>query len=121
VFAGGLALTIGAVTDGAARVMASVGADEGHPQVVRAANDLLWESSALAIPGLLALGISAAVASFAAHAMPWWLGAFSVVIALSALAPWMGVGGFVFWVLAVSVTELVRAVRAPTPIGVATA
>lgn len=111
VFAGGLAFTTAALVDTAARITASVGADEGHVSVVRAANDLIWESAWLASPGLLALGASAAVVSFAARALPLWLGAFAVLLALTALVPWMGVGGFVFWVLGAAIAELVRGVR----------
>ena len=66
----------------------------------------VWNSSLLLSPGLLAVGIAAAAASFTSGAIPKWLGVFAVVVALGALAPWIGIVIFVAWVLAVSIAEL---------------
>ena len=62
----------------------------------------------------MAVGIAAAAASFINRTLPLWLGAFAVVVALGALAPWLGVFVFVAWVLATSVVELIRAFRPST-------
>ena len=73
--------------------------------------DDFWEGTFLFSPGLLAVGIAAAAASFAYRTLPIWLGVFAVVVALGALAPWIGIVIFVLWVLATSIVEIIRALR----------
>ena len=88
-----------------------VAGEHGHAEVAQGALDFFWESTFLFSPGLLAVGIAAAAASFAYRAVPVWLGVFAVVVALGALAPWVGIFIFVLWVLATSIVEIIRTLR----------
>ena len=56
-------------------------------------------------------GITAAVASFTYRILPVWLGVLAVLVALGALAPWIGIAIFGVWVLAASIVELISASR----------
>jgi hypothetical protein len=94
-----------------AQLAGGVAGAYGHAEVAQGAVDLLWEGSYLFTPGLVAVGISAAAASFTHKVVPIWLGAFAVVVALGSLAPWMGILVFVAWVLATSIVESIRAIR----------
>lgn len=113
---GGLALATGWTVILGVQSMGRVAGANGHPEVAQAAIDFLWEGSYMFIPGLLAAGIAAAVGSLAYRALPKWLGAFALLVALGALLPYLGVLVFVGWVLAASLSELVRpSVRTSQP------
>ncbi len=71
----------------------------------------MWDGTLLISPGLLAVGISAAVASFTYRILPVGLGVLAVLVALGALAPWIGIVIFGVWVLAASIVELISASR----------
>ncbi len=81
----------------------------GHTEVAQGVVDFLWNSSLIFAPGLLAVGLAAAVASFGYGALPKWLGAFAALVALGALAPWIGILIFVAWVLAASISGIIQA------------
>jgi hypothetical protein len=98
----------------------AVAAENGHSEVAQGAIDFLWESVYLFTPGLFAVGVAAGAVSFADRILPIWLGVFAVVVALGALAPWMGIFVFIAWVLATSIVELIRAFR-PSPVAEDTA
>jgi hypothetical protein len=91
-----------------------VAGEWGHAEVAQGALDFMWEGVYLFTPGLLAVGIAAAAVSFAHRTLPIWLGVLAVVVALGALAPWIGIFVFVAWVLATSIAEGIRALR-PAP------
>lgn len=97
------------------QVAGGVAGEAGHAEVAQGAIDFLWNGSLLFSPGLLAAGLAAAATSFVSRAIPIWLGVFAVVVALGALAPWIGILVFVAWVLAASIVELVRAFRRAIP------
>lgn len=112
--AGGIVVVAAwAVTTGV-QLAGGVAGQSGHAEVAQGAIDFLWNSSLLFSPGLLAVGVAAAAASFVSGAIPKWLGVFAVVVALGALAPWIGVVVFVAWVLAASIAELIP-VRPDSP------
>ena len=83
----------------------------GHTEVAQGVVDVLWNASLLLSPGLLAVGIAAAIASFGYGALPKWLGALAVLVALGALAPWIGILVFILWVLAASIVGIIQASR----------
>lgn len=112
--AGGVAVAGGWVVLTGAQLAGGVAAESGHAEVTQGVIDFLWNGSLLFSPGLLAVGIGAAVASFVSRAIPIWLGVFAVVVALGAVAPWIGIMIFVAWVLAASIVELTRAFRPDT-------
>ena len=111
--AGGVALVAALVVEAGVLEMGRTASEEGHAEVAQSAADFVWGSAWMATPGLLALGVSAALAGFTVRALPRWLGGFAALLALAALVPWAGVGLFVFWVMAAALTELVRSVRIP--------
>ena len=113
--AGGVAVVGGWVVLTGVQLAGGVAGDAGHAEVAQGAIDFLWNGTFLFSPGLLAVGIAAAAASFVSRAIPIWLGVFAVVVALGALAPWIGILVFVPWVLAASIVELVRAFRPAIP------
>lgn len=104
---GAAALAVGVLAVTGARLAGAEAGDEGHGEVVRGAVDFLWNAAWLATPGLLVLGIGIAVASFGHRALPIWLGVFGVLVAVSALAPWVGLLLLALWVVAAAVTEIV--------------
>jgi hypothetical protein len=109
--AGGVALA-GAMTLMAGVDLAGgVAGEHGHLAVAQMAVDFSWNSTYLFTPGLLAMGVSAAAASFAHRAMPTWLGGVAVVVALGALAPWLGILVFVAWVVLASIVDLIGVMR----------
>ncbi len=112
--AGGVTLA-GAMIDfaGVEQVGAEAG-DYGHTEVAQGAADFLWSGTLIFSPGLVAVGIAAAAASFTYRILPIWLGVFAVLVALSALVPWIGILIFVVWVLAASIVELISASRPET-------
>ena len=112
--AGGVALASGWIVVTGVQLAGGTAGESGHAEVAQGAIDFLWNSAFLFTPGLLAVGITAAVVSFAYRALPIWLGVFAVVVALGALAPWMGFFVFLAWVLATSIVELIRALRPAT-------
>jgi len=114
--AGGVAVAGAWVVLTGAQLAGGVAGESGHADVARGVIDFLWNGTYLFSPGLLAVGIAAAAASFVSRAIPIWLGVFAVVVALGALAPWLGILVFVAWVLAASIAELMRAFRPATAI-----
>ena len=111
--AGGLALAGASMLFVGVDLMGAEAGGNGHTEVAQAAVDFSWNGTVLFSPGLLALGLSAAIASFAYRALPVWLGVFAVLVALSALVPWIGIFIAVIWVLAASISDLISS--APTP------
>lgn len=89
-------------------------ADRGHAEVAQGAVDFLWNGALLFSPGLLAVGITTAIASFFYRILPIWLGALSTVVALGALVPWIGIVIFGVWILAAGLADAVQAIRHPT-------
>ena len=112
--AGGVAVAGAWVVLTGAQLAGGVAGESGHADVAQGVIDFLWNGSLLFSPGLLAVGIAAAVASFVSRAIPIWLGVFAVVVAVGAVAPWIGILVFVVWVLAASIFELIRAFRPAT-------
>ena len=108
---GGLALAAGWMMLLGAQLTGRVAGANGHAEVGQAVIDFLWEGSSLFIPGLLAVGIAASAAGLAYRALPIWLGVFAAVVAVGALAPWLGILVFVGWVLAASLSDLIRPSR----------
>ncbi len=118
VMAGGVALAGASILLTGISLTGAVAGDHGHVEVARVAADFLWEGSWLFTPGLLAIGLGATVAAFMYKALPAWLGGLSLLVALGAFAPWIGILVFVVWVLASSTVDVTRAVR-PTPVEMA--
>ena len=116
--AGGVAVVGGWVVLTGAQLAGGVAGESGHAEVAQGAIDFLWNGTFLFSPGLLAAGIAAAAASLISRAIPIWLGVFALLVALGALAPWIGILVFVAWVLAASIVELMRAFRPATAIDV---
>ncbi len=112
--AGGVVLAGALIVVGAVEQAGAEAGDNGHTEVAQAVVDFLWNSTLLFSPGLLAIGIGAAFASFTYRALPTWLGAFAVLVALGALAPWIGIFVFAMWVLAASIAEIIQVSRPPT-------
>ena len=112
--AGGVTLASAWILLLGVQLAGGVAGEHGHAEVAQGAIDFMWEGTFIFTPGLLAVGIAAAAASFINRTLPLWLGVFAVVVALGALAPWLGVFVFVAWVLATSIVELVRAFRPST-------
>lgn len=111
VLVGAVLIVVGAQLTGAEA------ADQGHVEVAQGVVDFTWNAAWLFSPGLLALGVGAATASFSQRVLPVWLGVFGVLVALSAIAPWIGLPLFVLWVLAASIDELIRVIREPSTQG----
>lgn len=61
-----------------------------------------WNSSLLFIPGILAMGASAAIGGRGPNGLPGWLVVGSGIVGLFALAPWMGAPFLLLWILAAS-------------------
>jgi hypothetical protein len=112
--AGGVVLVGAALIAVGAQLTGAEAADQGHVEVAQGVVDFTWNAAWLFTPGLLALGIGAATASFSQRVLPVWLGVFGVLIALSAIAPWIGLPLFGLWVLAASIDELIRVIREPS-------
>jgi hypothetical protein len=112
--AGGIALAGAMIIFVGVEVAGAEAADHGHAEIAQGAVDFLWNGTLLFSPGLLAVGITGAIASFLYRQLPIWLGALAVVVALGALAPWIGIFIFGVWVLAASLVESVQAIRQPT-------
>lgn len=109
--AGGVVLAGAMTVFTAVQVAGATAGEYGHTEVAQGALDFIWDGILIFSPGLLAVGIAAAVASFAHRILPIWLGVFAVLVALSALVPWIGIFIFPVWVLAASITELISAFR----------
>ena len=114
--AGGIALASAWIVVTGVQLAGGVAGENGHTEVAQSALDFLWNSAYLFTPGLFAIGITAAAASFSNQAIPNWLGVFGVVVALGAVAPWIGVFVFMLWVLAASIVELIGAFRPETAV-----
>jgi hypothetical protein len=112
--AGGIAIAGAMVIFVGVELAGAEAADRGHAEVAQGAVDFLWNGTLLFSPGLLAVGTTGAVASFSYRILPLWLGGLAVVVALGALAPWIGILVFGIWVLAASVVETVQAFRQTT-------
>jgi hypothetical protein len=112
--AGGVVLVGAVLIVTAAQLTGAEAADQGHVEVAQGVIDFTWNAAWLFTPGLLALGVGAATASFSQKVLPVWLGVFGVLIALSAIAPWIGLPLFGLWVLAASIDELIRVIREPS-------
>lgn len=112
--AGGVVLASSWIVLEGIQLAGGVAGEHGHAEVAQGALDFMWEGVYIFSPGLLALGIAAAVVSFTYRAVPIWLGVFAVVVALGALAPWVGIFIFVLWALATSIVEIIRASRPVT-------
>ncbi|MEE8491502.1 MAG: hypothetical protein V3S60_07650 [Acidimicrobiia bacterium] len=112
--AGGVVLAGGVIVFTAVQLAGAEAGDNGHAEVAQGAIDFLWNGTLIFSPGLLAVGIAAAVVSFTYRTLPTWLGVFAVVVALGALAPWIGIFVFIAWVLAASIFELIRVSRPAT-------
>ncbi len=112
--AGGVVFAGGVIVFTAVGLAGAEAGDSGHTEVAQAAIDFFWNGTLIFTPGLLAVGLAAAVASFSYRILPIWLGVFAVLVALGALAPWIGIFIFVAWVLAASIVELIRAFRPAT-------
>lgn len=106
--AGGVMLAGAMIVFVGVEIVGAEAGDYGHTEVAQGAADFLWSGSLIFSPGLLAVGIAAAVASFSYRILPIWLGGFAVLVALGALAPWMGILIFIVWILAASIVELIR-------------
>ena len=109
--AGGVLLAAGLVVYSAVELAGATAGDHGHAEVAQLVVDFSWNWAIMLSPGLLTVGIAAAVASFSHRTLPRWLGAIAVVVALGALAPWMGIFVFVVWVLAASIFEFTQISR----------
>ena len=114
--AGGITLASAWIVLTGVQMAGGVAGENGHAEVAQGALDFTWNGSFLITPGLLAIGITAAAASFTSRALPTWLGVFAVVVAVGALAPWVGILVFMLWVLAVSIAELIGAFRPATAV-----
>jgi hypothetical protein len=112
--AGGIALAGAFIAVTGVQLAGRVAGENGHAEVAQGANDFLWESVFLFTPGLLVLGITAAIVSFSSRVLPTWLGVFALLVAVGALAPWMGIFVLIAWVLAASIVELIQK-SGPTP------
>jgi hypothetical protein len=112
--AGGVVLAGAFVVIGAFEQIGAEAGANGHTEVAQGVVDFLWNSSLIFSPGLLAIGLAAAIASFGYRALPKWLGALAVLVALGALAPWIGILVFLIWVLAASIVGIIEASRTPT-------
>ena len=112
--AGGVALAGAMILLSGVQLAGSVAGEWGHAEVAQGALDFLWEGTFIFSPGLLAIGITAAAVSFTQRTLPIWLGVFALVVALGAIAPWIGIFVFVAWVLVTSIVELIRAFRPAT-------
>ncbi|MGI9607968.1 MAG: hypothetical protein ACR2P0_17700 [Acidimicrobiales bacterium] len=111
--AGGVALAGAMIVFVGVELAGAEAADRGHAEVAQGAVDFLWNGTLLFSPGLLAVGITGAIASFVHRILPIWLGALAVVVALGAFAPWVGIVVFGLWVVAAGVVEVAQAVRNP--------
>ncbi len=109
--AGGVVLAAAMIVFVGVELAGAVAGDHGHAEVAQGAVDFLWNGTVMFSPGLLAVGITAAVASFTYRILPVWLGVLAVLVALGALAPWIGIVIFGVWVLAASIVELISASR----------
>lgn len=109
--AGGIVLAGALIVLSGVELAGAEAGNRGHTEVAQGAIDFVWNGALLFSPGLLAVGIATAVASFAYAKLPKWLGAFGVLVALGALAPWIGIFVFFAWVLAASIVELIRVSR----------
>lgn len=112
------ALLIGGVLIAAAwlvylglQLAAHVVSDYGHIDSVQVVIDLLWLAFWLFLPGVLVSGVAAAAVGLRSRFHPLWLGAFGVLVAVSALLPWDGLFVFVAWVAAASILQLIRNAR----------
>lgn len=111
--AGGVVLAAALTVVAAIELAGATAGDHGHTEVAQGAVDFLWNITLILSPGLLAVGIAAAVASFSHRALPTWLGGFAILVAVGAVVPWIGIIVFVVWVLAASIVEIVYASRTP--------
>lgn len=109
--AGGIMLAAAMIIFVAVELAGAEAGERGHTEVVQGAVDFMWNLSLIFSPGLLAVGIAAAVASFSNRILPVWLGALGVLVTLGALAPWLGVLVFGAWVLAAAIIEVVSTSR----------
>ncbi|MEX1004083.1 MAG: hypothetical protein WD990_05840 [Acidimicrobiia bacterium] len=62
-----------------------------------------WNSAFFFVPGILAIGASAVLATVEANALPRPLGYSAVVVVVAAFTPWIGVFVLVLWIAVASV------------------
>ena len=79
-------------------------------EVARALFALTWNSIWLIAPPLIALTTAASVIIIRFRALPTRVGWIGLVVALSLFMPWIGMVGFMVWVLIVSVVLLTQAI-----------
>lgn len=108
---GGVALAGAMIVMTGVRLAGGVAGEHGHAEVAQGVIDFVWEGAFIFSPGLLAVGIAAAAISFTHRLLPAWLGAFAIVVALGAFAPWIGIFIFGAWVLAASIVEFIQISR----------
>lgn len=113
--AGGVVLAGAFVIVGAFELIGAEAGQNGHTEVAQGVIDFLWNAGLLFAPGLLAIGVAAAIASFSYGALPKWLGGLAILVALGALMPWIGIFFFAIWVLAASIAGIVQATSTPAP------
>ncbi len=113
VITGGTTFVVAMFILSAVQLAGSEAGDNNHTEVAVGVVDFIWNSAWIFSPGLLAFGVGAAVASFVYNALPRWLGAFGVLVALSCLAPWFGVPILGVWVIAACLHELLTSGRGP--------
>lgn len=112
--AGGVVLAGAFMVVAAVALAGATAGDNGHIEVAQVAGDFMWNITLIFSPGLLAVGIAAAVVSFTHRALPTWLGALAILVALGAVFPWIGILVFIAWVLAASIVEIIHVSRPKT-------
>lgn len=109
--AGSILLGVSAMLIGGVGQMASVlDGIPGSAGVARLIVAFGWNSTLLFIPAILAMGTMAVIATIEASALPRVLGYSGAVVAVSALAPWVGVVVLAAWI---AVASLVLTLEAP--------
>lgn len=108
---GSILLGVSAMLIGGVGLMASmVGEIPGAAGVARLVVVFGWNSTLLFIPAILAMGTMAVIATIEASALPRVIGYSGVIVAVSALAPWVGVVVLAAWL---AVTSLVLTLEEP--------
>ena len=109
--AGGVALVAAVLVFVGAELTGAEAGEQGHAEVAQAVVDFNWNGVWIFSPGLLAVGIAVSLASLSYRVLPGWLGVLGVLVALSAIVPWIGVPIFGIWVLAATIEEIIAISR----------